>query len=29
MIFTLGILVVLLITYVLIVIEERFNDGHR
>ena len=27
--FTLGILVILLITYVLIVMEDKFNDGYR
>jgi hypothetical protein len=29
MVYTLGILAILLITYALIVMEERFNDGHR
>jgi hypothetical protein len=29
MTFTIGIIVVLLITYALIVMEEKVNDGHR
>jgi hypothetical protein len=27
--FTIGIIIVLLITYALIVMEEKVNDGHR
>jgi len=27
--FTIGIIIVLLITYALIITEEKFNDGHR
>ena len=29
MTFTLGILVILLVTYALIVMEDKFNDGSR
>jgi hypothetical protein len=29
MVYTLGILAILLITYALIVVEDKFNNGHK